>query len=227
MLGAKRIPTFLVAGAVAALIAVATAPETGRAESDAEAGKRLAEQLGCPQCHRADGIPVDEGIPNLAGQKRGFLIRTLMHLKLGTVRADDEVIMHREHPVMTNLARRLSAERIKDLAAYYSDLTCTDPPGRNPALAPPKGVEHCVACHGGMDRGNPWTDTPYLAGQDRIYLRRQTAELWNTRENGELALETTDRFHRLTEVMFFPAHRPYLLDYADYFASLSCSTGRE
>ena len=67
----------------------------------------------CSSCHGKDGISNTAHIPNLAGQKKDYLVKQLKDYQLGL----------RNDPVMSGMAVPLTATDINDLANYYSDLT--------------------------------------------------------------------------------------------------------
>lgn len=78
--------------------------------ADADAGRNLAGT--CSACHGFKGIsPIDEW-PNLAGQKYGYLVKTMKGYRDGG----------RKDPVMSGMAAGLSDQDIENLAAYYSSL---------------------------------------------------------------------------------------------------------
>jgi cytochrome c553 len=76
---------------------------------DIEAGKAKAAAV-CAACHGANGISVAENIPNLAGQRAGYLAAQLQALKEGK----------RKNQVMNALAGQLSSEDMANLAAYFA-----------------------------------------------------------------------------------------------------------
>lgn len=78
--------------------------------ADADAGKRKAG--GCSGCHGANGISVNDQWPNLAGQRKAYLIRQLKLFRSG----------ERVEPIMNSFAGPLSDEDIEQIAEYYSAL---------------------------------------------------------------------------------------------------------
>jgi cytochrome c553 len=95
----RRIPVLL---AVLALAPVCQA-------ADIEAGKAKAGAV-CAACHGANGVSVSDTIPNLAGQRAGYLEAQLKALKDGS----------RKNPVMGAIAAQLSADDIGNVAAYFA-----------------------------------------------------------------------------------------------------------
>lgn len=96
----------MLAGAAVALAAGSAAAAGG----DQAAGRE--KSLACVSCHGALGVSEHAEWPNLAGQKRGYLVKQLAAFRDGT-RAD---------PWMSPMAQSLSDQDIADLAAYYSAL---------------------------------------------------------------------------------------------------------
>jgi cytochrome c553 len=78
--------------------------------ADAEAGKKKSES--CVGCHGKDGKSNNPQYPNLAGQKKLYLVKALKAYRDGG----------RQDPMMSSFAKGLSDEDIEDLAAYYSSV---------------------------------------------------------------------------------------------------------
>jgi len=95
----------LILAALSALLMASSA-----SAGDIAAGKK--KSLACAGCHGADGISVVPTYPNLAGQKEEYLILTLKGFRDGT----------RKNAVMNPMAKPLTDEDIKNLAAFYSSL---------------------------------------------------------------------------------------------------------
>jgi cytochrome c553 len=87
------------------------AAASGALAADAGAGKAKAEAV-CSACHGINGVSVTDVIPNLAGQKAGYIELQLKALKDGS----------RKHQVMGPMAAQLSADDIANVAAFYSSL---------------------------------------------------------------------------------------------------------
>ncbi len=77
---------------------------------DIAAGK--AKSTMCAACHGAAGVSAMPMYPNLAGQKKAYLVKQLKAFKSGT----------RKDPVMSSMAAPLSDTDIANLAAYFSSL---------------------------------------------------------------------------------------------------------
>lgn len=88
------------------------ASATALADGDPEAGKKKANT--CIGCHGAKGISNVPNYPNLAGQKEDYLVAAMKAYKTGG----------RDNGTMKAMVASLSEQDIKDLAAYYSGLSC-------------------------------------------------------------------------------------------------------
>jgi cytochrome c553 len=77
---------------------------------DIAAGKALS--ASCAGCHGAQGISRNPLWPNLAGQQAGYLVKQLTAFRDGS----------RTDPMMTPMAKPLTDEDIRNLAAWYNSL---------------------------------------------------------------------------------------------------------
>lgn len=68
--------------------------------------------ITCNACHGAKGISNNDLWPNLAGQKKDYLIKQLKNFR-------SEV---RKDPIMNPLSKNLTDEEISKLSEYYSGL---------------------------------------------------------------------------------------------------------
>ena len=98
--------SFLVAMAALAISLWGTQSVAG----DAAAGK--AKSAVCAACHGQNGISGNDIWPNLAGQKKGYLVKQLKAFRDGT----------RNDPSMAPMVKPLSDTDIENLAEYYSSL---------------------------------------------------------------------------------------------------------
>ena len=77
---------------------------------DAAAGK--SKSASCAACHGVAGISNNDLWPNLAGQKKGYLIAQMKAFRDG----------QRQNPMMSPMVANLSDADIADIAAYYASL---------------------------------------------------------------------------------------------------------
>lgn len=93
---------------VAATLLAATC---AAAAADADSGKRLSDS-SCAACHGRNGVGIIPLYPNLAGQKREYLVAQLHAFRDGT----------RKNPIMSPMAVHLTDAEIEDVAAYLAAL---------------------------------------------------------------------------------------------------------
>jgi len=92
--------------------------------ADVELGR--ARSLACQACHGSAGVGTAPDIPNLAGQKAGYL-----QAQLAAFRSKE-----RKHELMNAIAEQLSDADIGNLAAFWSSLPAgvtADPHAADPA----------------------------------------------------------------------------------------------
>jgi cytochrome c553 len=134
--------------------------------SDIGRGATLAMQ--CTMCHGARGLSASDA-PNLAGQYPEVVYKQLRDYQGG----------QRSSALMEALARGLSEQDMRDLAAYYAYLpkpvlvSKARDLGVPPLIRvgdPMRNIAPCASCHGGYDQkfGSPW-----LEGMPQAYLTAQ------------------------------------------------------
>jgi cytochrome c553 len=107
---------------LSAYFAKASCSTPGGDKAKAELGKAKAAAAGCAACHSSgglrssgkDGVSASQAWPNLAGQHADYLVSALKSFQDGS----------RNHAVMTDVAKTLSASDIDNLAAYYASVSC-------------------------------------------------------------------------------------------------------
>ncbi len=87
-----------------------TAANSGLAAGDPSTAKRLAAT--CIACHGEQGVSVSPLFPNLAGQKKDYLVKQLKQFKNG----------ERKDPIMSPLAQTVADDDVDILAEYFSNL---------------------------------------------------------------------------------------------------------
>ena len=98
------------------LVAAALAPICSAA--DMEAGKAKVTQV-CAACHGANGVSVSDTIPNLAGQRAGYIEAQLKAFKEGHRRPAGPTS---PTATMAAIATQLSADDMANVAAYFASL---------------------------------------------------------------------------------------------------------
>jgi len=147
------------------------------AKADSAKGQSIANKI-CAACHGADGNSPTPANPKLASQVPEYLQKQLANFKPAAGKRAE-----RENPIMGGMAAGLSAEDMRDVAAYYSAQQVKPGAVRNrDALAlgrkiwrggdVNKGLPACAACHGASGAGLP-AQYPRLAGQYAEYTEAQ------------------------------------------------------
>lgn len=151
-----------------ALISITCAHAAG----DSSKGQAIAGKV-CAACHGFDGnsfLPVN---PSLAGQHEEYLLKQLTEFKSGI----------RSNPVMAGMVANLSADDMRNLAAYYSSQTPKQMGARDKDLVaqgrklyrggnPSNGIAACAGCHSPNGAGIP-AQYPRLASQHADYVTAQ------------------------------------------------------
>jgi cytochrome c553 len=136
--------------------------------ADVAEGKGIAD-TSCAGCHGAIGISSIKDVPNLAGQRPGYVYLELRAYQSGA----------RGDSTMGAVVKVLNDNALVKAAAYYASLDPAQPSstsGANPATAQPDPVQAgkvaaaaCAGCHG--DSGiSKLPGTPSLVGLDPKYL---------------------------------------------------------
>jgi cytochrome c553 len=135
---------------------------------DIAEGKRVAA-ASCASCHGNNGIAKTKDVPNIAGQRPGYLYAELRVYQTGG----------RSNTSMNNVVKFLSDDALVKVAAYYASLEPANPApaskAKGAAAAPdPVGAGKaaaagCSGCHG--EAGvSAQPGTPSLVGLDPKYL---------------------------------------------------------
>jgi cytochrome c553 len=132
----------------------------------------------CAACHAADGNSQIAVNPKLAGQIPEYLYKQLANFKAAAGKKAE-----RDNPVMAGMVAGLSAEDMRNLAAYFASQTAKPGAAKSKDLVAlgqkiyrggnvGKGVAACASCHGPNGAGMP-AQYPRLAGQHAEYLEAQ------------------------------------------------------
>ena len=180
----KRFLGFLALFAGAALAVAAGSVSAAEAAAKKEAakpdpakGQAIASTV-CVACHGADGNSVAPANPKIAGQFPEYINKQLTNFKpQGSKKAE------RENPIMAGMVANLSADDMKNLAAYYAGQKFKPATASDNALATAgrklwrggnaaTGVPACAGCHGPDGSGIP-AQYPRVAGQFAEYTEAQ------------------------------------------------------
>jgi cytochrome c553 len=144
---------------------------------DASKGQTIASRV-CAACHGPDGNSPTSANPKLAGQVQEYLHKQLTNFKPASGNKAE-----RENPIMAGMAAPLSADDMRDVAAYFAQQTPKAGAAKNKdtldlgrklwrAGDATRGVPACAACHGATGAGVP-AQFPRLAGQYAEYTENQ------------------------------------------------------
>jgi len=145
---------------------------------DPKKGSEIAGQV-CAACHGADGNSPTPANPKLAGQHADYLVKQLTNFKVKPGAKEPE----RNNAVMGAFAAQLSADDMRNVAAFYASQALTPAAARDKALVElgrniyragiaAKGVPACAGCHGPSGAGIP-AQYPRLQGQYAEYTESQ------------------------------------------------------
>ena len=96
----------------------------------ADTGAGRVRSLACQACHGSTGIGTAPDIPNLAGQKAGYLQAQLVAFRS----------KERKHELMNAIAEQLSDSDIDNLSAFWSSLPAGDAHGAADPSAAANGI---------------------------------------------------------------------------------------
>ena len=158
---------------LAALIAApALAAETAVPKADAKKGEAIASGV-CGACHTADGSRGSPANPILQGQHPEYLAKQLAEFKSGA----------RKNAVMQGFAGTLSADDMRNVAAFYAAKQAKPGFAKDKTLVAlgekiyrggiaEKKVPACAGCHAPNGAGIP-AQYPRLGGQHADYTEAQ------------------------------------------------------
>jgi len=158
---------------VATVVALLSVSITcARAAGDPAKAQGIVNQV-CAACHGIDGNSLLPANPSLAGQHPEYLFKQLTEFKSGT----------RVNAVMTGMVANLTAEDMRNLAAYYSAQIPKQMAAKNQDLVTQgrklyrggnaaNGLAACAGCHSPNGAGIP-AQYPRLASQHAEYVAAQ------------------------------------------------------
>ncbi|AIO32030.1 c-type cytochrome [Burkholderia pseudomultivorans] len=173
----KSLMVLQVAAGFVGFVAEANAADAAK-KPDLDRGKAIAGQV-CASCHGADGNSASGSFPKLAGQHPEYLVKQLNDFKAQPGAKGPA----RNNAVMVGFASALSADDMRNVAAYYGSQTAKPGTARDAATVPigqkiyrggiaDKGVPACASCHGPTGQGIP-VQYPRLSGQWADYTVAQ------------------------------------------------------
>ena len=116
-LGRRRIAASVVLGTTSVLLSILILAPT-HAAVGIQTSSTPDGVESCQACHGTNGISANPGIPNLAGQKSGYLVAQLKAFK-----SED-----RKNDLMESIAGQLSETDMTNLAKYWSSRPAAEVP---------------------------------------------------------------------------------------------------
>ena len=201
---------------VSALVFPVCAAESAPATGDPAKGETVAAKV-CSACHGPDGNSPAPANPKLAGQHAEYTAKQLLNFK-----PQDGKPAERQNPIMAGMAAGLSADDIRDVAAYFERQKPQPRAARDPKLVKQgqaiyrggiaaRGVAACAGCHGPAGAGIP-AQYPRLAGQFAEY----TASQLRAFRSGERGNDPNRMMRTIAEKL----SDPEIAALADYIAGL-------
>jgi cytochrome c553 len=142
------------------------------AAGDPAKGQAIVGKV-CAACHGFDGNSFLAANPSLAGQHEEYLLKQLTEFKSGA----------RNSPIMAPMVANLTADDMRNLAAYYASQTPKQMGAKDKDLVAQgrklyrggnaaNGVAACAGCHSPNGAGIP-AQYPRLASQHADYVAAQ------------------------------------------------------
>ena len=179
------------------LPAVANEAAPAAAKPDLAKGQAISTTV-CAACHASDGSRGSPANPILQGQHADYLSKQLADFKAG----------QRKNPIMQGIAAALSADDMRNVAAFYASKQAKPGFAKNKQLVsvgeaihrgglPDRQVPACAGCHSPNGAGVP-SRYPRVGGQHADYLEAQLVAFRSgARNNGpvmtEVAAKMNDR----------------------------------
>jgi cytochrome c553 len=183
--------------AISAVALLALGPLPTRAADDAALKEKAAV---CAGCHGENGISQTENIPSLAGQPDQFLQWQLVFFRAGS----------RKNEQMQPIVQEISNEDIRNLGAYFSQLTPPQPAEDGDPDLSKKGAQvaagrRCASCHTDSFAGTK--AVARLAGQREEYLVKALYDYKNNqRVGGGVAAMADVAYHMSDEEITAVSH---------------------
>jgi cytochrome c553 len=174
-------------GAAATAPAKADAAKGGTLYDSGDAARSLP---ACVSCHGAAGNSTIAANPRLAGQFDAYVHKQLV----------DFTTPNRKNPIMTSIAKTLTEDDKKNIAAYLSTQSAKPNAAKNKETLDlgkkiyrggiaEKGVAACASCHGANGSGIP-IQYPRLAGQHQEYTVAQLAQFRSGERKNSVQMAT-------------------------------------
>lgn len=156
---------------------------------------------GCNACHGESGVSTNTQIPNLAGQKEGYLLAQLKAFRNGT----------RDNEMLAILLADFTDEQFTTMSKYYASLPFIKPDAPDVNQTGKNIRSACISCHGmtGKTVNDTW---PNLAGQNKEYLFQQLMDF-----------STKKRKSMIMNVIANELNEQQMRDVAEYYSQQASS----
>ena len=163
--------------ALAAMVSAVALAAEPPFKGDAAKAQGIVNQV-CAACHAADGNSQIAADPKLAGQIPEYLYKQLTDFKPAQGKKAE-----RDNAVMAGMVANLSADDMRNLAAYFAGQAAKPGAAKSKDLVAlgqriyrggiiSDGIAACASCHGPNGAGMP-SQYPRLSGQHAEYIEAQ------------------------------------------------------
>lgn len=171
--------------------------DAARGEALYTSGDASRNITACVSCHGAAGNSTIAQYPKLAAQHHAYLFKQMIEFKSDL----------RANPIMSPIAKAMTEQEIRDVAAYLEAQKLKPASARNKDTVEfgkqiyrggiaEKSVPACAACHGPTGSGIP-AQFARLGGQHQDYTVQQLMQFRNRERNNSEQMVTIAR--RMTD----------------------------
>jgi len=185
-------------------------------------GETISKTAGCYGCHGVRGMSDKTEVPNLAGQNDLYLIKQMKEFQILHGSGNSSGILGRHSKVMDMKVMKLEEEDIWNLAAFYSELSCT-PGGQRGGgnVVPPKKAVLCEECHG-FTGYSVYREIPNVASQNESYLFKQLKTLRRSSMGPRRSTDSDQRHHLFMSNQVASLTNTDILELAKFYSGLEC-----
>ncbi|OEJ69320.1 hypothetical protein BEN30_04385 [Magnetovibrio blakemorei] len=197
----------------------------------------------CFRCHGEGGVSLRPAYPTIAGQKPDYIRRQLQVFRHTGNDPSDEVLYrnetgdqfdafrsklpHRNNVAMDGMAKSVPSALLDSVVKALSSLPCDGGKPKviteiRPSL--PTKTNRCVVCHG-QNGISLEPNTPNLAGQHQVYLRRELIMIRDSARGLIPDANAPSRSHPTMEAQAEHLTDSDIDEISGYFAALDCRGG--
>jgi len=188
-------------------------------------GKRLSNLIGCPKCHGESGTSEKPEVPNIAGQKIGYLVNQLRAFqKEHAVNTSPFGSTLRSEKDMQKWAKSLTPDDKLNISVYYGTQECQSGTTKpSSATQQPENANVCLACHGNNGASISQV-VPRLAGRKEAYLLAELRAFRMTKGDPRSFRFNNRRYHQFMSAIAAPLTNRQMEILAKWFSSQSCKS---